>query len=96
MTYVNAAVWRKEAVGAAAGCDGGLQSVLVPAVDEIAVQTVASKVTHRVHPLVESVVEDPGVVEEFHEDTENGNWVGLRAHASIIGACLRVGHLGYD
>lgn len=55
-------------------------------------ETVASWVTHRVHPLVE-ILERRGVVEELVEETEDGLWVGLRAHATIVGANCRVGHL---
>lgn len=55
-------------------------------------QTIAGWVAHCVHPLVE-VLEGRCVVEELVEETENGVWVGLGAHATIIGADGRVGHL---
>lgn len=93
MASRDGAARRVDALGTRAGGEAVLQRRLVgPAVDEVAVEAVASGVAHGVDEVLVVGVRG-GVVEELVEDGEDGDGVGGRADATVVVADSRVGHL---
>jgi len=73
-----------EAVGALAGSHGSIEESLVsPAVEEIAVQAVTGGVTHGPDQVL-VIREGGGVIEELVEDRVDGLGVRLRADTSVV------------
>lgn len=90
---VQAAAGVIDAIRTSAGLDGTVKLALVrPAVEVITVQAVPGGIAHGPDPTVE-VFYGASVVEEFEKHGEDGNGVGLGAHAGVVVANRREGHL---
>lgn len=87
-----------EAAVVGAFVDGSLEEIDVPAVDEIAVHSVAGWVTHgedeRLARAVPHVCELVGVVKDLEKEGDEVDGVGSRAWTAVVGPALRVRHVG--